>query len=474
MKRRDSLMNEMDDLFRSTLGNYKTEPAEDLWKGINRKLLWSELLRFNFTNVSKGYIITGAAIIAVIVGLFFLFPSKKQVSRIESFTINESVSGGQRTTSGQMVQADAKSQMPALSGGKPESNSVSVTGKGQHSDHISSVTRMNTPTHRSGSGTGKKSPVLASKSAYTTLASAAPAGTTRLTESTLTSSISAPVNSREEFLKFAALSCNGLLPGDEPDTMITLRTPEGIMHVRKSKPGLNQSLSADLGITPEMISYKTTSSYTEMNYWLNTNFTYHFSRFSLRTGVGLGYMFDEGKYETKYISKDSIGYFTSVISFYVNPENHNEIIFNTKNIAVYDSLQHFTDDRTRNRYTYLEIPLLIGYQLFESRSFSMDIMAGPAFTFLIGTRKADPYIDYPNSRIVRIDDKTPERQSFSWKFAVGIHLEYRVTKNLGCYVEPFYKYYFTSLTKTETTSAKDPYSIGVGLGIRYHFGLKTK
>jgi hypothetical protein len=91
-----------------------------------------------------------------------------------------------------------------------------------------------------------------------------------------------------------------------------------------------------MGITPEVSVYRNNNEYSEANYWLNAGVTYHAGRFSVSTGVGLGYVFDHGDYRVNYKSKDSIGYFTSIVFFTVTPGN--EVVFTTKDVAVYDSL----------------------------------------------------------------------------------------------------------------------------------------
>ena len=200
--------------------------------------------------------------------------------------------------------------------------------------------------------------------------------------------------------------------------------------------------------------------------------TYHIGKFSIQTGVSLGYVFDHGDYRVNYKSKDSIGFFTSVISFIVTPGN--VIVFNTKDIPVYDSLQHIADDRAINRYTYLRIPLMLGYELIETNRFSLGIKAGPAISLLIGSKEALPFIDYPNARLIRIDNHSLSRVKINWEIQAALDLEYRLVKNFSIYAEPSYKHYFKPFKTQESTStsAKDPYSVGIEIGARFDLGIK--
>ncbi len=441
---------QIDDLFRKTLGDHTVEPSGNLWKGVSRRLLWKEISRFNFTNIPQGYWISGTAAIIMILGLLYFYSGSHQSTRVnpasEQVIAGKSHTGNNPATSPSVNPAEKNIVAPKQESVTPILHKPGLPGKTQMIASAS-VPAPGPAPHRA-----------------ETPAPAEP----------VASLLNPPAASERWSLSMLdPIKAKGLTLADLYDTIISFQTPQGILKIQKIKPMSVQSFSADFGVTPELIKYNTTHSYSEMNYWLNARISYHFSKFTVQTGIALGYVYDEGKYQTKYISKDSIGYFTSIISFYVNPDNQNEIIFNTKDVPVYDSLQHFSDDRTRNRYTYIELPLLFGYQLFESNKLSLDLMAGPAFTFLIGTRLAEPYIEYPNARIIRIDDNTAQRVKMNWKISLSLHLEYRVSKNLGCYLEPSYKYYFNAFTDKEQTSSS-PYSIGIGLGIRYHFGKITK
>jgi hypothetical protein len=269
------------------------------------------------------------------------------------------------------------------------------------------------------------------------------------------------------------ISMASLFPSGEEDTLLRITNLNGITNIPlKTTIEIPQFLTFNMGISPELSVYRNTDRYTETNYWLNTGVTYHIGKFSIQTGVGLGYVFDHGDYRVNYKSKDSIGFFTSIISFIVTPGN--QIVFTTKDIPIYDSLQHVADDRAISRYTYLRIPLLLGYELVETNRFSLGIKAGPAISLLIGSKEAAPFIDYPNARLIRVDNKSLSRVKMTWEIQAALDLEYRLTKNFSIYAEPSYKHYFKPFETQESTStpAKDPYSIGIEIGARFNLGIK--
>ncbi len=59
----------MDEKLRSSFENLRIEPSGKVWRGMNRKLLWLELIRFNFTNVPVFFRIAVPAMILIISGL---------------------------------------------------------------------------------------------------------------------------------------------------------------------------------------------------------------------------------------------------------------------------------------------------------------------------------------------------------------------------------------------------------------------
>ena len=63
---------QIDDLFRKTLEGQRIEPAKNLWRGINRKLLLREMTRFNFSNLPGTLWISGIAGIVIIPMILYL------------------------------------------------------------------------------------------------------------------------------------------------------------------------------------------------------------------------------------------------------------------------------------------------------------------------------------------------------------------------------------------------------------------
>ena len=463
----------LDALFRKTLGSSQMEPSPGLWKGISRKLLSTELVHFNFTNLPKSYWIVAGG--AALIGLIFLF---KQIP------------------DGKTVENDYN---PVIVNNSSHKTSTSAFAK----------TKILTPTNSNQSGTADLSsqtsgkrlpvnnvqlnatvPVLASnnatriKSTYKIAnKTVVPSGNESLTQSnteqpSTESHLIVTQERKSDNYKLnylSPLTVASLLPETDEDTILRIQNLNGILNVPLvTKTEIPQFFTYNIGVSPELSLYRNNGQYSESNLWLKTGLTYHIGKFSLQTGVGLGYVFDQANYRVRYKSKDSIGYFTDIISFIITPGNN--IIYTTKDVAVYDSIEHVADNRAISRYTYLQIPLLIGYEVFESAHWSIGIKAGPAISFLIASKEASPFIDYPNAQLIRVENNSFSRVKMNWELQAALDIEYRLTKEFSIYADPSYNHYFKPFETQEsaTSKAKDPYSIGIELGIRVNFGKNKK
>ena len=453
-----------DQLLRETMEGHRIEPNPDLWKGISRKLLWKELIHFNLTNVSPKYWMVGIAGLLLVattlyVGIPGIFSDKSSIE-----------------PSGKFIPVTINSANPVA---LPHPDLLANS----HQKSLESGVVTN-PDVRSFSGN------KSSKSAFTTEPpplAPVPDMAKISNQTFFAESVSLPIElSGENMPPAHAIGLTAptgitrispfgtalfdLSPG--ADTIITITNANGTVKFRKSVPGASRFFSANLGITPEIACYAEPVVYSKMNFWLDGRLTYHISRFSVATGFGLGYVFDEGAYRVEYKSLDSVGYFNSVTSYSVG--NNNEIIYNTQSVSVYDSLQHLNDYRTKNRYSYLQVPLLVGYRFFESSRVSLTFQVGPAVSFLLATHKSDPVIEYSNATIIRVDNETPTRIQTNWQIWANLYFEMRINKIASIYLEPTFKYYLKPLVSQENVKYKAPWTIGMGVGLQLNFGQKTK
>jgi len=452
----------LDNLFRDAIGRQEFKPSPGVWKNLSWKLLIRELAHFNFTNVPRLALVTASGGLIVVASLtFWALYDGSEPPRLNS-----------SATALPAAEAPAPQTTPAV----PQQNAAeikatvtqnsSISGNSASSSHLVPVKSAvaEVPAHRQPALIASNTHIN-SKTAVSEPTAASEAGS-----SSLNSSERMPSGSIGS-IEALAFSNFDILPAD--DTMSIVRAGEVYKYVREPAP-VPSFFSADLGIAPEMALYNNAgSSRQEFNYWANAGIAYHYSRFSIRTGIGYGVTYDEGVYKVEYRSNDSVSFFREVVGYYPDPKNPSNIIYITRNHVIYDSVTHIADDRTRNRYSYLQVPLLIGYNVLETPRFNLGFEAGPAVAFLIGEKAAQPVIDIPNGRLVKLENSTPARVSTNWQLWVKLSIGYQFTKNWGFVINPYYKYYLTTPAHSDETGSVNTQAFGVDVGIRYLFGRKS-
>lgn len=448
---KDDLINKadeeerMDALFREGLDGQRIEPSRSLWKEISRKLLWREILRLNFTNLSRTVLVGGAGVLAILSTVTYLAIWQSPAGEVKELNNNAVVPGHSvsEVTAAVKAVAPIKPAPPASGNSFPDRDysSQRITG---------SVLSSKSSTHET-----------------VILQAEEPSQNLLISNTASTQKVFLP-----SITKLESMDVRELSKTPACDTLIIV-TPTEIIKINRENQLARQFFSVTLGVTPEVAFYQSPDAYSKVNFWINAGITFHISRFSIGLTPGLGLVNDDGIYKIDYKSKDSIGFYNSVVSYTINPVT-NQIVYNTEKRNIYDSVMHVADDRTRDRYTYLQIPLLLGYRFIETNRLSLTIEAGPAVSFLIGRRESAPAVDYPNARIIKVENNTPTRVETNWQVWAGLNLEYRLSKSVSFFCAPVYKYYLSPIFEKEGVSYSKPWSVGLGVGLQVNFGQKRR
>ena len=321
----------IDDLFRKTIGGYSAEPAPRVWKQINRKLFWHELRHFNFSNVTLKYWVIGS-IAGLITGTFLYFgltgTSEKDVTSVNP-AVNAVVSSASVT-----APAALKSTVPAGSG----SASPHATVAQQPADLKTSAPHAETSYPKPAAVISEKpsakplqqprtsTPASGGSTSPAMLAMANTSPKPEQSAKAATNSGSSSRITHHPIPLLEPISLEKMNQSAGLDTLITINTYEGDKKFFVRKNSLPQLWSVSLGITPEVAFYNDAESYQKMNYWAQAAVTYHVSRFTVSSGIGVGYMLDNGKSRVDYISNDTVPY-NYVVGFI--QVSNNELIFFT-------------------------------------------------------------------------------------------------------------------------------------------------
>lgn len=512
---------QIDDLFRKTLEGQRVEPGKSLWRGINRKLLFREMIRFNFSNLPGTFWITGIAGIVVISIILYLtlspgtkIPSKpnQEPQTIHTVPLTRDIkSSGPNMNSSiekpSIVSSDEMTPVTKAGSNQPLNEK---TSKEINQSASASINKDKKP-HKGKQETistqlTEKKKTIKTKSiqkSESTVLIAANIPAVSPSRSNIKSKPGLPKqvneNVRDEMPPEETKISNEVAKQPQPAVsnpsiphMLSLTSFDSLEKVKIKYPTLNlvnlgifptskeehavipQYLSLGLGFMPEITFYKTNSSYSKVNYWLGVDLAYHLWKFYIRPGISIGYMYDNGAYRVNYKRKDSIGFYYEVVSYSIDPHNPGVIIYNTVNHTVYDSLIHNGTDQTRNRYQYIQIPLIFGFDVIELKNFGFSVQTGPVVSFFMAEKEtSSQYTDLTSARLLTRIKSTPPGKNPNWQIWGGIHMEYRIDENFDFYLEPTYKYYFNPVVGNEVVSVKAPWTVGLGLGFKYNFGFNT-
>lgn len=512
---------QIDDLFRKTLEGQKVEPAKNLWKGINRKLLFREISHFNLTNLPGTLWISGIAGIVLIPVIIYLaltpdknIPSKPnpETRTVQSSPLHQADKSSEfngNLSIQQPSNAPSNTVAPITLAGsnQPQSEKSSIKINYPASAPIQQEKKTTVSNHETPlTPSAEKKPARIAKSVSKQKPSVA------IADNTAVASLS---RSRARFKKEFSENTNENISGQmlppaiksstevaektqlsvsNPaiQTMLSLNSLDSLKKAYLSYPPpllinlgifptsygehavIPQHFSFGLGFMPEMAFYKTTSSYSKVNYWLGADLSYHLWKFYIRPGISIGYMYDEGSYQLNYKRNDSIGFYYQVVSYTIDPHNPGVIIYHTVNHTVYDSVLHNGNDQTRTRYQYVQIPLLFGYDVIELKNFGFSVQAGPVVSFFIADKETPSQnTDLTGARLLSRINSAPPGKNPNWQIWGAIHMEYRFSGNFNFYLEPTYKYYFNPVVGNEVVSVKAPWAIGLGIGFTYNFGFNT-
>jgi hypothetical protein len=195
--------------------------------------------------------------------------------------------------------------------------------------------------------------------------------------------------------------------------------------------------------------------------------TFRFGRYSIRTGAGLSItqgtnelVVDYNEYEGSYNALDSI-------TFQWDDQHYNLLpTYYLRDQNVWDTAVTQEQHKLIKRYTYLQIPLVLGYDFLEKGWFSMGFRAGPVLSLLLNSEQLSAQYDPGKDKVIAINQVTPDRIQTNWQVMGGLNFGFAVSRRWVLELEPEARYYFNSVyEKSDIT--KKPWSIGIRAAISF-------
>ena len=225
-----------------------------------------------------------------------------------------------------------------------------------------------------------------------------------------------------------------------------------------SHPLADLHLSTGIYIIPEWLNNIIGSEKYVTNFGLEE--TFRFEKYSVRTGVGLS--ITKGTNELSIHYNEYLGAYKQLDSMaFAWNQQHTNIIptYYLSDKTVWDSLMKLDNTKIIKRYTYLQIPLILGYDIWTNDNFSMGARVGPILSILLSTKQLTDNYDPGKNKIIVINEITPERIQTNWQIMAGLAIGFGNKRKIGIEFEPEFRYYFNSVYE-KSGSTQKPWSVG--------------
>jgi len=140
------------------------------------------------------------------------------------------------------------------------------------------------------------------------------------------------------------------------------------------------------------------------------------------------------------------------------------IKYDSVDVVVVDTIKeiHFVD--VRNQYSYIEIPIMIGYEFNSKHKFSYVINAGLVTGIFINAKGKGITL---SNEIVDLNSLPFMKLNLTGMATAGVH--YKFTTEMSLILEATFRKNFTSIYKPDYFIEKRFNSLGLRIGVKYRF-----
>ncbi len=235
----------------------------------------------------------------------------------------------------------------------------------------------------------------------------------------------------------------------------------------KVKGNIQEKWSLGLYFTPEMITYPSDDQLRNYSYSVDLHASRKFGAYFLQSGLGISRNQDQGNSLIDY--NKYLGSYEDVYDVtFDSTENGIVPVYHTETVDVYDSISHVVVSPTKRTFTYLQVPLFVGYGE-QSRRFGWFVKGGPSLSFLIHEKIPQSGLAEGQARILNIEDELPGRISTHWQFIISAGVTYKLGSRISISMEPMFRYYIKSVYEQDKINTRHPFSVGLRTGLLLNF-----
>lgn len=235
----------------------------------------------------------------------------------------------------------------------------------------------------------------------------------------------------------------------------------------KSDYGQKNLWAFGLYFTPEMIVYPNDDQLKNYSYSLDLHATFKPGNYFLQSGLGFARNQEQGNTMINY--NQYLGSYEDVYNVTFDTTSGSAVpVYHTETVSVYDSINHVIVTPTKRYFTYLQIPLFVGYGE-ESKRFGWFVKGGPSLSFLLYEDQSSTGLSDMEARVLNVENELPARINTNWQFILTAGVTYKLGQKVSLSVEPMFRYYIKSVYEQDKLNTKHPYSIGLRTGLLLSF-----
>ncbi len=218
--------------------------------------------------------------------------------------------------------------------------------------------------------------------------------------------------------------------------------------------------------SPQVTFYPNDAINNQRGYGIDFSARWKKKEFFIESGIGLAFSSDNGNYSIDY--EKYLGTYNDVynVTFDTLPDGTLKPNYHTNPVDVYDTIGKYRIEQTKNRYTYLQVPVLLGFQKQFER-FGWFVKTGPVISVMLSSDIPTP--DTGDDRIIGIDQQMPGRVNTHWQLAFSAGFTYQLSDRVSLAVEPTFRYYLNSQYNSNYINTRHPYSLGLRTGLLFNF-----
>jgi hypothetical protein len=190
---------------------------------------------------------------------------------------------------------------------------------------------------------------------------------------------------------------------------------------------------------------------------------YRHNRLSFTLGAGYTRINGSSQIIYTYKANELVYSYNYVDSVYVDPVTHQTYYFTVK-VDIYDSIDRSSAEKVSDRYSYMQFPLSLNYELGGFKGFTVHLNLSGSYHLLQDNDRSYKPFSESSSRLISSTMEEEKAGSDYWSAGVGLMLAWEPGNRLGLNLTPRIKY---NTLPVKGSSEKGFVSYGINFGIYY-------